>query len=787
MKSTKDKSIEFLQTLGFQIEELETRAILATKTLWGTPLSYYIRFEDKISFSQRSEWTSYVRPFDDARRSFPSTVCYVVATEEVKAGGTYYRDFCRSATSASINVLSFREFLDTFIDLGKLKENTLRNISLLSADITYVPSGVTWDTGESGTTRDLLPQLWLEGKKIPRLVIVHAPAGHGKTLLAERVAQWFFDTHERKTELPIPFLIKFGEHRLLKDIDDLITRALATYGLVGLTASAFKCLLHEGRLVLILDGFDELAEEAGESVSLENIRILAEDIRRNPEARIILTCRSTFLITSHRSIEHLGSGCGRGEFRKLEISPFNLDQQREFLEVNPPSTITPVNVGPHRDRVLTLLKENERIKDIATSPLHLKMLSEIVARSPHFLPRNTANLFDIFLEQLCERECERQGLEITPTEQVSFLESLAYEMVYEGEYSYPIDIVAMLVEDSLKAYIESVPDPDAKKMELVGKFTDHAALNPGVASTLYAGIQFLHPGIRDYLAARRLHLIILGSSEEIEKCAMSLRHLPEETIRFLAKMMDEQFAAQMIRLFTVVRNPFLFKNLIKLLLAWEEGIHLKEILMPLSLTHRELKDLIFDGIDFSGYSFESSNLDRASFIDCDLKGCNFRHASLKRASFENCVLDDTEFQDLDTVLIIDGAEYHGSDVMENLAKLGAKVPGERVRPEHKPESSVVDMVHHVLRKFFRGADLATAKRIARHQEVLERGLSGDDRSFVRTHVLPALIANQYLRIRKIGTRSRVEANPTRSAEIAEFLFTGKVSEGLETIFKSFAT
>jgi predicted NACHT family NTPase len=117
----------------------------------------------------------------------------------------------------------------------------------------------------------------------PRLCIVLAPAGFGKSklthILAKRLAKIY--SEKMASNAPLPYLIPFGDYRRTTSFEGLLLQAQSKQGTALLTPEAFRYMVARRRALFILDGYDEMLEQQPETAK-DNI---AEFISKaGPEA-----------------------------------------------------------------------------------------------------------------------------------------------------------------------------------------------------------------------------------------------------------------------------------------------------------------------------------------------------------------------------------------------------------------------------------------------------------------------------------------------------------------------
>jgi hypothetical protein len=277
--------------------------------------------------------------------------------------------------------------------------------------------------------------------------------------------------------------------------------------------------------------------------------------------------------------------------------------------------------------------------------------------------------------------------------------------------------------------------------------------------------------------------------EALEGSVMARRDLSAETIRFLGEPRNLALRDQLIRLLASSQSTFVFRNLIRIGLAWNRGLEFRNLVPLKALSQKDLHGIEFDGVDLSGYSFSGSNLDEAAFVDCDLSGVSFREAVLKGTRYVGCTVDNADFDESARVIMVsaDGDELRSEKALLALREGGARIGaiGAIIEPREEPalEDPVKAIFAHILKKFMRGAERTTIRRVRREKGVLERGLDGRSRAFARRVVVPRLKSSGFLKFREVGASEIAEIDRARIDQIVEFVLEGKTSPDLVAVIE----
>jgi hypothetical protein len=691
------------------------------------------------------------------------------------------RELILQAVEEGVQVLTLPAFLRTFVDVGRLRARSLPPVSERG---NYVEPRLLVG-GIETSVESLLDEVILP-KRGERLVVVHAPGGRGKTALCEHIAGELFKRTEN-SRVPIPFLIKFEDHRSVTGLNVLIHDALRQYGLhLDLGPEAVDRLIRYGVFILVFDGFDELSERAGEQVRRRNIQEFAPKIHQDTAGRAILTCRSTFLTMFPKLLQEVEREA-QGHLLLVEVQQLAPHQVRDYLVLNPPSGVSPLR---HRDRVLTFLDEEPRLWELAQEPLTLGMISELIGAAKYELPSNLAGVYDHFVSLACDRDRERHNL---PTElpQRQFLAAVASDMLELGQFALERYWVEAIAHDILNETTQSWSEEE--KGELTVRLVDHYMFAPETLAAA-ADIKFRHTGFRDFLIAWRLS-DAMARVREFEELLGTIE-FPLEVLNFLADFLHEADKARLAAAASRTTRVGT-RNLVRLVGLWNAGRHFRDVYPPpLGLRDKAVDGLVLDGLDLQGYRWERVSAQSATFRDCDLTGAALGNAAWAELRVDQCTLTGADLGDhKDRTIVIDGVTLLGEDLCQALIRYGAQGPGVReFQAVPATEDRVLGILSEIFRKVVVGDRRETSRFLNVRPDTFLRGkLLADPRNrmLVRDVALPAARrkwpAGGEREIPYIGPsgdrHGTLTLDPDRASEVLDFLWQGKLSDSLSKLLE----
>ncbi|MDY6940523.1 MAG: NACHT domain-containing protein [Cyanobacteriota bacterium] len=202
-------------------------------------------------------------------------------------------------------------------------------------------------------------------EKTRHLLLVGRP-GSGKSTALARLLLEEADRFSAGTADTIPVLVELRYWK--KSIEVLMLEAFRRHGL-ELDGVQLDRLLSQNRLLVLMDGMNELPTEEGRS-QLTAFR------RKYSRVSAIFTTRD------------LSLGGDAGIEQKLEMQPLTEPQMQIFVEA----------YLPERGEVMWRQLQG-RLREFGETPLLLWMLCEVVKQSPNAqLPTNLAGIFQVFTQ-----------------------------------------------------------------------------------------------------------------------------------------------------------------------------------------------------------------------------------------------------------------------------------------------------------------------------------------------------------------------------------------------------
>ncbi len=413
---------------------------------------------------------------------------------------------------------------------GKVKDPTLEEVFVhLRVNSSRFDFAGNLTTSPLGSRREELREIkeeqlsiWevLARSKEPsyRRVLINAWGGFGKTTLLRHVAYTYGKNpaipHRHKVQRFIPFLLYLRENKITDHIDlglpELITQHYLPPLLLGkklkFPSNWVENLLHEGKALIFLDGFDEVKEDQKSAMS--------EWIGKQMTAYR----RSVFVLTSRPDGYKEGYTATEKPYREITIKPLDEEQWGEFISKwyfcqlresrsqadKHIRRIKRESVVKAQEVIAQINKGSTELKKMVTNPLLLKIILTVYyyCYGEEKLPQLETLLYEDIFKLVLETRPEWRGIAmpLRPEERRIILQRLALDLVILGESE--LDRPTILAK--LTGYLQGF---SVSAEEFLSRITRVSELLIEKGSNKY---QFPHNKFRDYLAAK-----------EIERCKNS--------------------------------------------------------------------------------------------------------------------------------------------------------------------------------------------------------------------------------------------------------------------------
>ncbi len=534
-------------------------------------------------------------------------------------------------------------------------------------------------------------------------LIITGDYGTGKTALTKIILRRWLEDYKSDPQLPFPVRIELRDFTKQFDAKGLLHHFLDNNSIGHISIEYLLSLIRDGRAILILDGYDEMAQYLHARERRACLEALAELTAGG--ARGILTSRPNYFTETEelQVFEILYASLKHGEYylskdtkellKREEgidklLEQFIYRYERTLRDLSPTQTESLIKRtlknDPHgMEVVLNVLRRIYRIEEgrdqvsLAGKPVIVSYLLEIVEglkateESKSNKPLTEWQIFKLIIDQLMLRDLKRVP-ELPPNQRRQFISNVAMFLSRRENATLDEQHFKELISKEFKRELSRLTG-ESRNQQLEKYFADlrTSATLTRDSSKSKEGWRFSHNTLREYLVSE--YLLDGLSKGEIVTESVPISDAMRNFVASLSSDIKQTFVEQ---LRSIWKSPGTERGRGQLLsLLWYGLIQLipsgnNQCLLCLSQITGDppqLNDIQLSRISFSSEKEPSdlkhlncsqSILSDLSFHSADIQNADFTQATLENIVFVNSNLASAIFRD---ALIID-ADFTGADL-----------------------------------------------------------------------------------------------------------------------------
>lgn len=500
----------------------------------------------------------------------------------------------------------------------------------------YVSPGCVNDRGHKKGPVDSALMDWIDDDKSKYLVLL-GEYGSGKTAACLR----FCHSLLRLDSPLLPLFISLGDiANASNSTDALISILRGQYRIPLTNASDIIETFDRYAVLLILDGFDEVAGSLESALLREKLRALSTILL--PSQKALITCRTTLFPTKQdldyvfpiqaEDVRFLDDFLSKSHFDTLFITDYGEREIRTYIETANPRS---------HQRILNTIMGRYELLDLAGRPLLLSMITrtaDSIASSNEANKVTTAVIYEKFVSWWLKQESSKSTL--TVDRKTRTLESLANRL--QGHN------ISHISREEFSEFLANKAIGAPTPIEAI----EHDFVNASfLTRTIDGHFGFSHRSFMEFFAAGA---ILRCFSSKAESSALGEHPLGGGVLRFVIERIATSMQADKITdmLLDWIEKPataefenYLFANTATIL-TWL-GFSFEDMdLQGVNFQQADLRNGSFKGSDLRSSCFDNANLAHVDFTRADLEGATFKNAFLRGTIFRKANLTGTNFWNL---------------------------------------------------------------------------------------------------------------------------------------------
>jgi hypothetical protein len=530
-------------------------------------------------------------------------------------------------------------------------------------------------------------------------IIVVGDYGTGKTALSKVLLHRWMTEYLQNPQHSIPFRIELRDFSRQFDARGLLHHFLDTNELAHISVDFVVSLIKQGRVILLLDGYDEMAQYMNARERRECLGALAELAKDG--AKGILTSRPNYfteaeelnlldaLYTSLAEEKRL-SGIGHSIIEKEKALDTLLQGQfieryeRFLQDLDEEQTKSLVQKSLSEDpegqnAVMRILERTFRSTDegaavsLSGKPVIISYLLQVVEELKTGVAISKGHsqetsltewqVYDLIVDNLMWRDYRRTP-EIAPSTRRAFLRHLSLHVSSNQTASVDEKEFIELIRKEFQSRLRSL-SPEIKEQEIQKLFGDLRASSTLTRLIGYddSGWRFSHNSLREFLTAEYL-VSGLGKMEtKIQRIRVT-----DAMRMFVSSLSDSDHERLLLSLKELITSGNVGEVIgMYLSLMWDAGLRLfqgnpdpvNSLISRISNRPISLSEVAINRISFN-YNNISTNLAAVNFMNSSMTDIDFSRSNLEGANFNSSLLEGVSFKGAN----LSGSSFQGAMLIE---------------------------------------------------------------------------------------------------------------------------
>jgi predicted NACHT family NTPase len=383
------------------------------------------------------------------------------------------RDEVKKEANRHLDCFTFDELIDLDADFNAYLDWLEAEIKRRKIDTKYVPLACTKEEIDPitkqriGVSRyeeedgwiDGYIDLWLDDPAKEHISIL-GEFGTGKTWFVFHYAwtalQRYRDAQKRGVERPrLPLVITLRDFAKALNVENVLAGFFFTQHNIRINSEVFDQLNRMGKLLLIFDGFDEMAAKVDRQQMINNFWELAKVVV--PGAKVILTCRTEHFPEAKEGRALLNAELQAStkkltgetpQFEVLELEKFNDEQIRQVLSYQAEAATV--------EQVLS----NPQLLDLARRPVMTDLILEALPDIEAGKPVDMSRIYLYAVRRKMERDIKAERTFTSLADKLYFLCELSWEMLTTEQMSLNYRLIPERIRRLFGSIVQEEKDLD---------------------------------------------------------------------------------------------------------------------------------------------------------------------------------------------------------------------------------------------------------------------------------------------------------------------------------------
>jgi predicted NACHT family NTPase len=393
------------------------------------------------------------------------------------------RDEVEKEENHHLGCYTFDELLDQDADFSGYLDWLKEKVKRRDIEKKYVPLACTKEEFDPVTKRRLAVSryderdgwidgyidLWLDDP-VKEHISILGEFGTGKTWFAFHydwtALQRYRDAQKRGIERPrLPLVIPLRDYAKAVSVESLFSEFFFRKHKLPIPHyEAFEQLNRMGKLLLIFDGFDEMAAKVDRQAMINNFWELAKVVV--PGAKVILTCRTEHFPEAQEGRALLNAELQAStanltgetpQFEVLELEKFNDEQIRQVLSFQAQAATVEQVMG------------NPPLLDLARRPVMTELILEALPDIEAGKPVDMSRIYLYAVRRKMERDIKAERTFTSLADKLYFLCELSWEMLSTDQMSLNYRLIPDRIRRLFGSVVREEKDLDHWHFDMMGQ------------------------------------------------------------------------------------------------------------------------------------------------------------------------------------------------------------------------------------------------------------------------------------------------------------------------------